>query len=121
VLVAQCRAASSDVRDEDIVATATALTARTMALGYDSFVRSDLQDVVLSGGGARNPTLVRMIREAMPLRTVRTFDELFFDGEAKEAVAFAYIALQHLRGRPGNVPTATGALGPRILGARTLP
>ena len=120
-LVAQCRAASSDVRDEDIVATATALTARTMALGYDRFVRSDLQDVVLSGGGARNPTLVRMIREAMPLRTVRTFDELFFDGEAKEAVAFAYIALQHLRGRPGNVPTATGALGPRILGSRTLP
>jgi anhydro-N-acetylmuramic acid kinase len=76
---------------------------------------------VLSGGGARNPTLVRMIREALPLRTVRTFDDLYFDGEAKEAVAFAYIALQHLRGLPGNVPAATGAAGPRILGTRTLP
>ncbi len=120
-LVAACRATGTGIRDEDIVATATALTARTMALGYDQFVRTDLQDVVLSGGGARNPTLVRMIRAAMPLRTVRTFDELFFDGEAKEAVAFAYIALQHLRGLPGNVPSATGAAGLRILGARTLP
>ena len=120
-LVAACRNASHDVRDADIVATATALTARTMAVGYDRFVRRDLHDVVLSGGGARNPTLVRMIREALPLRTVRTFDDLFFDGEAKEAVAFAYIALQHLRGLPGNVPAATGAAGPRILGTRTLP
>lgn len=120
-LVAECRAARRDVSDADIVATATALTARTMAVGYDRFVPPDLRDVVLSGGGARNPTLVRMIREAMPLRTVRTFDDLFFDGEAKEAVAFAYIALQHLRGCPGNVPAATGAAGPRILGTRTLP
>jgi anhydro-N-acetylmuramic acid kinase len=120
-LVAACREAGGDVRDEDIVATATALTARTMAAGYDRFVRPDVRDVVLSGGGARNPTLVAMIRRALPLRTVRTFDELFFNGEAKEAVAFAYIALQHLRGLPGNVPSATGAAGPRILGSRTLP
>lgn len=120
-LVEACRRAAGDVSDEDIVATATALTARTLGLGYDRFVRADLHDVVLSGGGARNPTLVRMIREALPLRTVRTFDELYFDGEAKEAVAFAYIALQHLRGLPGNVPAATGAAGPRILGTRTLP
>jgi anhydro-N-acetylmuramic acid kinase len=120
-LIASCQATRGDVSAEDIVATATALTARTMAAGYDRFVRADLRDVVLSGGGARNPTLVRMIRQALPLRTVRTFDELFFDGEAKEAVAFAYIALQHLRGLPGNVPAATGAAGPRILGTRTLP
>jgi anhydro-N-acetylmuramic acid kinase len=119
-LVASCRA-SGPVSDADIVATATAFTARTMGVGYDRFVRADLHDVVLSGGGARNPTLVRMIRATMPHRTVRTFDELFFDGEAKEAVAFAYIALQHLRGLPGNVPAATGAAGPRILGTRTLP
>ncbi len=120
-LVEACRGARRDVSDEDVVATATGLTARTMAAGYDRFVRGDLLDVVLSGGGARNPTLVRLIREAMPLRTVRTFDEFFFDGDAKEAVAFAYLALQHLRGLPGNVPAATGATGSRILGTRTLP
>ncbi len=120
-LVARCRHAGPEVSREDIVATATALTARSMALGYDLFVRGDLADVVLSGGGARNPELVRLIRAALPSRTVRTFDELFFDGEAKEAVAFAFIALQHLRGLAGNVPSATGAAGPRILGTRTLP
>lgn len=120
-LIAACRASTGFARDEDIVATATALTARTMALGYDRFVPAGVSDVVLSGGGARNPTLIAMIRSALPLRTVRTFDELFFDGEAKEAVAFAFIALQHVRGLPGNVPAATGAAGPRILGTRTLP
>lgn len=120
-LVTACRASAGFGDDNDIVATATALTACTMALGYDRFVPADVADVVLSGGGARNPTLVAMIRSALPLRTVRTFDELFFDGEAKEAVAFAFIALQHVRGLPGNVPAATGAAGPRILGTRTLP
>lgn len=120
-LVSDCRASAAYGGPNDIVATATALTARSMALGYDRFVPAEVVDVVLSGGGARNPTLVAMIRSALPLRTVRTFDELFFDGEAKEAVAFAYIALQHVRGLPGNVPAATGASGPRILGTRTLP
>ena len=120
-LTAACRASTGFGGDHDIVATATALTARTMALGYDRFVPAEVVDVVLSGGGARNPTLIAMIRSALPLRTVRTFDELFFDGEAKEAVAFALIALQHVRGLPGNVPAATGAAGPRILGTRTLP
>lgn len=120
-LVVRCRAAGDAVTDADIVATATALTARTIAIGYDRFVREGLVDVVLSGGGARNPELVRQIRTALPGRLVRTFDELFFDGEAKEAVAFAYIGVQHLRGLPGNVPAATGAAGPRILGVRTLP
>jgi anhydro-N-acetylmuramic acid kinase len=50
---------------------------------------------------------------------VRRFDDVFFDGEAKEAVAFALLGYLHVRGRPGNVPSATGARGPRVLGART--
>jgi anhydro-N-acetylmuramic acid kinase len=51
--------------------------------------------------------------------SVRPFDERFFDAEAKEAVAFALLALLHLEARPGNVPTATGARGPRVLGTLT--
>jgi anhydro-N-acetylmuramic acid kinase len=47
------------------------------------------------------------------------FDDLYFDGEAKEAVAFALLGWLHLNGRAGNVPSATGALGPRILGTFT--
>jgi anhydro-N-acetylmuramic acid kinase len=49
------------------------------------------------------------------------FDEVFFDGEAKEAVAFALLGYLHLKGRPGNVRSATGARGPRILGKLTPP
>jgi anhydro-N-acetylmuramic acid kinase len=52
---------------------------------------------------------------------VRRFDEVFFDGEAKEAVAFALLGHLHLTGRPGNVPAATGAGGGRILGKLTPP
>ena len=73
----------------------------------------------LSGGGAKNPALVRAITDAVAPRTVLDFDKTFFDGEAKEAVAFALLGYLHLAGRPGNVPTATGAAGPRILGKRT--
>jgi anhydro-N-acetylmuramic acid kinase len=50
---------------------------------------------------------------------VRAFDEVYFDGEAKEAVAFALLALLHVEGKPGNVLGATGARGPRILGKLT--
>ena len=49
---------------------------------------------------------------------LRRFDDVFFPGEAKEAVAFAFLGLRHLRGEPGNVPQATGAKGARILGKR---
>ena len=76
-------------------------------------------EVLLSGGGSKNPTLMRMIAERLKPLAVRTFDERFFDAEAKEAVAFALLALLHLESRPGNVPTATGARGSRVLGAFT--
>jgi anhydro-N-acetylmuramic acid kinase len=103
----------------DIVATAVAFTAATIADAYARFIPEALTDVVLSGGGTRNPALVDAITVALAPRTVRRFDDLFFDGEAKEAVAFAFLAYRHVHGLPGNVPSATGAAGPRILGKRT--
>jgi anhydro-N-acetylmuramic acid kinase len=75
--------------------------------------------VLLSGGGARNPALVDAIARELAPRTVRRFDEVYFDGEAKEAVAFAFLGRLHLAGRAGNVPSATGARGPRVLGKLT--
>lgn len=54
-------------------------------------------------------------------RTLRRFDELYFDGDAKEAVAFALLGYLTLHGQPGNVPAATGARGPRVLGSITPP
>jgi anhydro-N-acetylmuramic acid kinase len=114
--VADCRAARPDATTEDIVASAVSLTARSIGDAYARFVNGGAREVVLSGGGARNPALVDAIAGAVAPLAVRRFDELFFDGEAKEAVAFALLAWLHLERAPGNVPSATGAGGPRILG-----
>ena len=118
-LIAACRRERSDCTDEDIVATAVSLTARSVADSYKRFMPEPVDEVFLSGGGAKNPALVRAITDAIAPKQVRDFDKTFFDGEAKEAVAFALLGYLHLTGKPGNVPTATGAAGPRILGKRT--
>jgi anhydro-N-acetylmuramic acid kinase len=118
-LIAACRGERSDCTDEDIVATAVSLTARSIADSYQRFMPEPVEEVFLSGGGAKNPALVRAITDAIAPKSVRDFDKTFFDGEAKEAVAFALLGYLHLAGKPGNVPTATGAAGPRILGKCT--
>ena len=118
-LVTLCRDRRPGCTDEDVVATAVALTARSIGDAYRRFVREPAAEVVLSGGGARNPALARAIATAVAPLRVRQFDELFFDGEAKEAVAFALLGHLHLSGLPGNVPSATGARGHRVLGSYT--
>ncbi len=118
-LIADCRNAKSSATMQDIVATATSLTARSIAESYRRFLPEPVTEVLLSGGGAKNATLVRMIAQAVAPITVRQFAERYFDGEAKEAVAFALLAHLHLESRPANVPRATGARGLRILGKLT--
>ena len=118
-LVQLVRHAAPRATDADLVATATALTAQSIADAYRRFLPEPVTEVLLSGGGARNGTLRRMLQVALHPMAVRTFDERFFDGEAKEAVAFALLAHLHLAGRAGNVIGATGAKGPRILGSFT--
>jgi anhydro-N-acetylmuramic acid kinase len=117
--IERCRAAHPGARAEDIVATAVALTARSIADAYRRFVRVPVGDVVLSGGGARNPALVAAIAAALAPLPVVLFESLFFDGDAKEAVAFALLGRLFLERRAGNVPAATGARGARILGKLT--
>lgn len=118
-LIASCRAHSPDASGDDLVATATALTAQSIADAYRRFLPEPVTETVLSGGGAKNSALRTQLAAALGGLRVRTFDELFFDGEAKEAVAFALLAHLHLEGIAGNVPTATGARGPRVLGMLT--
>jgi anhydro-N-acetylmuramic acid kinase len=118
-LIAMCRAERADVTDADLVATATALTAQSIADAYRRFIPEPITESLIAGGGARNATLRRMLAEALaPLRVI-PFEERYFDGEAKEAVAFALLAHLHLERIAGNVPTATGARGPRVLGMLT--
>lgn len=103
-----------------LVATLTELTARSIADAYRRWVLPrGIAEVVLTGGGARNPTLVRRIAELLSPLPVHTGERLGLDPDAKEAVAFALLAWAHLKGIPGNVPSATGARGPRILGSYT--
>jgi anhydro-N-acetylmuramic acid kinase len=116
-LIARLRA--NGASDEDIISTAVHLTAASVADAYKRFIAEPVHEVLVSGGGAKNPTLfVAIEKAAAPIR-VRHFDEIFFDGEAKEAVAFALLGYLHVTNRPGNVPTATGARGRRILGKLT--
>ena len=113
------RAANPACSDEDIVATATALTARSIADAYRRFMPEPVQEVLLSGGGANNAALVQMISGMLAPMRVQRFDANYFDGDAKEAVAFALLAKLFMDGAAGNVPSATGAHGHRILGKLT--
>ena len=114
------RDASPACTTEDIIATATSLTARSIADAYRRFMPEPVTEVLVSGGGAKNPTLVRDDRATRWRRfACAVSTSVFFDGEAKEAVAFALLAYLHVSGQAGNVPRATGAKGPRILGKLT--
>lgn len=116
------RGQEEGLSDHDLVATATALSARTIAGGYRLLER-ELQpvDCVVSGGGARNPTLMQMLAEALHPIPVTDLSALGWDPDAKEAAAFAILAHLFQTGQPGNLPTVTGAAGPRILGKLTPP
>ena len=110
---------------EDALATATALTAETIARSYKSFVRRAMKhhpvDYIVSGGGARNATLMAMLAQRLtPLGCeLASSEEFGLPAEAKEAAAFALLAWQTWHHLPGNVPRATGALRPAILGQVT--
>ena len=116
-LISTARAGGAS--DEDIIATAVELTAQSVGDAYRRFIAEPVREVLVSGGGGKNPALFAAIQRAAAPIVVRHFEEVFFDGEAKEAVAFALLGYLHVNKRPGNVPTATGARGLRVLGKRT--
>ena len=105
----------------DILATATALTSGSIAKAIESFVplnKGVYQEIIVSGGGLKNATLMAMLANAVtPLGLqVRASDELGLPSEAKEAAAFALLAYETWHRRPSNVPSATGARKPAVLG-----
>jgi anhydro-N-acetylmuramic acid kinase len=111
---------SSDREWADLIATLTALTARSIAIAIGRWGSPGPGgEVVVTGGGGRNPTLVQMLTSELAPLPVRADDVLGVPSDAKEAVAFAVLAWAHVRGRAGNVPGATGAAGPRVLGSLT--
>lgn len=105
----------ADLPQQDLVATLTALTAETVAAEVR---RHDLETLVVSGGGVRNPTLMRMLKDRMSAKIVRS-DELGIPSDAKEAIAFSLLGWLTAHGLPATVPSCTGAKGSRILGTIT--
>ncbi len=99
----------------DLAATVTAFTAASIAAAYRRWLPTPPDEVYVCGGGADNPTLMRMIGERLG-STVRHYDESGYSSAAKEAVAFAVLAYETWHGRPGNLPQVTGASRPVILG-----
>ena len=107
----------------DVVATATALTARSIADALQRYVLrgrqgSKFSEFIVSGGGARNSTLVRMLGQELAHLNLRVHfsDDFGVPSDAKEAVAFALLAYETWYRRPSNIPSATGARRPAILG-----
>jgi anhydro-N-acetylmuramic acid kinase len=124
--LAACRKHSpKKFRPEDAIATATAFTTATIAAAIRRFVLPKTKrapiDYIVAGGGARNATLLAQLRERLAAMncTVTTIDTTGLPAEAKEAAAFALLAYQTWHHQPGNIPSATGANRPAILGSIT--
>ena len=101
---------------EDMVATATAFTAASIALAYRKFLPRRPDEMILCGGGAHNTTLVHMLQQRLAGVRIRSTDEFGISVDAKEAVSFALLAYATIRGVANNVPRATGASEPVVLG-----
>jgi len=102
-------------RDATLISTLTQFTVETIAHAYRAWL-GRVDTVVLGGGGSRNPELVRRLRAALAPSTVLLHEDFGLNGDAKEAMAFAVMGYETLRGVPSNVPSATGARRPAVLG-----
>ncbi|KUL59921.1 anhydro-N-acetylmuramic acid kinase [Streptomyces violaceusniger] len=109
-------AAAGPVPDDDVAATVTELTARTVA---DAVRSVHATEVIASGGGTRNPTLMGALRRALGTIALRTSDDLGLPAPAKEAYAFAVLAFLTAHGLAGTAPSCTGARHASVLGSIT--
>lgn len=101
--------------NEDIIATATAFTVFSIIEAYRKFLPGIPDEILLCGGGARNKTLVKMLKQNIKSKILFT-DDFGINSDAKEAVSFAILAYATIKGIANNVPGATGAKQPVILG-----
>jgi anhydro-N-acetylmuramic acid kinase len=102
---------------EDVLATATALTAHAVFYNYRCILsRRPINELVVSGGGTKNRTLMNWLRVLFAPAPVTTTDAYGIPSQAKEALVFAVLANEALSGHPANLPRVTGARGPRVLG-----
>jgi len=106
------------IEDDDLMATAVELIAAAVGDAVTRFLspRGGVEAVYASGGGVRNPALMAALARRLAPARLAPAESLGVRSDAKEALAFAFLAHQTLCGRPGNVPAATGAAHPAVLG-----
>ena len=114
--LAAVTAAGQSIAPADVQATLSRLTARVIGDAIARYV-PDAADVIVCGGGAHNRTLMTMLAEECAGRPVRPSTDLGIAPERVEPLAFAWLAHAHVHRTVGNLPSVTGARGPRILGA----
>jgi anhydro-N-acetylmuramic acid kinase len=107
----------------DLAATVTAFTAQSIAGAIERFVtpRMPVHQLIVSGGGRHNPEMMGRLKKALAQVEVRGSDDFNIDSDAKEAIAFAVLAHETYHGRPANLPSATGARHPVVLGKLVRP
>jgi anhydro-N-acetylmuramic acid kinase len=110
------RAEKKGLADADIVATVTALTAKSIAQAYRRFLKAMPDELILCGGGSHNRALVEMLHAELTDVKMLSTDDFGISVDAKEAVSFAILAWATIKGMTNNVPAATGAKKPVILG-----
>ena len=120
--------ANNEIKDSarayaaDVIATLTHYTAFCIAQAYMDFVNpsfaaaTQTNELIISGGGAHNKTLMRKLQQMLPDINVCTQDDLGYSSDAKEAIAFALMGNETLHAMPSNVPRVTGACCPVVLG-----
>ena len=101
---------------QDVLATATRFTAEAIAVGLDRFAPAPPERLVVGGGGSWNRTLLDHLRDCLPGCRVVTNEDLGFNSDAKEAVAFAILANEAVFASCNNAPSATGARNPVVMG-----
>jgi anhydro-N-acetylmuramic acid kinase len=111
----------SDRQPKDLVATLTAFTVKSLTAAIMEFAlqTARYEEIIISGGGVHNPVIMEGLRGGFPKLVVSTTDDYGLPGKAKEAVLMAFLANEAVMGTPGNIPSATGAGSPVVLGSIT--
>lgn len=104
--------------DDDLIATTTAFTAGAIAIHLKKFIlkKGAIDEVIVGGGGVRNPVLMGALRELLSPFPVLSYEDIGYDSRAIEAMTFAVLAYQTFFNRPTNIPSVTGADHPVVLG-----
>jgi len=103
---------------QDIITTLTHIVAYTIAESYRNYIleSNEIDEVFVCGGGANNQVIIDLIKEYSAIHCIKKLDDLGYSIDYMEALAFVILANETIQGNPSNVPSATGAMKPVILG-----